>query len=158
MVNTGRLVQLVSPTVVGAYVSRAALTREAVRLGGKFPVNGSELFGDKRRADGHVTVSDFLLGRFEVTIAEYRKYALATGALGRIVGDAKEIMGQSEDLTSGDPKWPMAWVSFQEAQDYHRWLSDQGLKDESGQLVIARLPRAAEWELAARGETGRIYP
>ncbi|NJP07148.1 MAG: formylglycine-generating enzyme family protein, partial [Chloroflexaceae bacterium] len=55
-----------------------------------------------------------------------------------------------------DPQWngadqPVVGVSWYEAVAYARWLSDQTGREY-------RLPTEAEWEKAARGSEGRIWP
>ncbi|NIW94495.1 MAG: SUMF1/EgtB/PvdO family nonheme iron enzyme [Phycisphaerae bacterium] len=49
------------------------------------------------------------------------------------------------------PDQPVVGISWYEAVAYCRWLSEQ-----TGKLY--RLPTEAEWEKAARGTDGRIYP
>ena len=70
----------------------------------------------------------------DVTVAQYRHYCTA--------------MGLRMPLT---PRWgwkddhPMIFVTWQESHDYAKWAG-------------AALPTEAQWEKAARGTDGRIYP
>ncbi len=48
--------------------------------------------------------------------------------------------------------FPLRGVSFDQAVEFCRWL------DSTGRIRGARLPREEEWEKAARGTDGRIYP
>jgi formylglycine-generating enzyme required for sulfatase activity len=75
------------------------------------------------------------------------------------------------------PNHPVVGVSWYEALAFCRWLterlriadSDQGIRESGNQalitdslitdsLITVRLPTEAEWERAARGADGRIYP
>ena len=86
-----------------------------------------------------VCLQSFLLGKYEVTNAQYRKF--------RPEHNSGEYEGNS---LNGDSQ-PVANVSWYDAVDYAHWLSERNGKR-------FRLPTEAEWEYAARGgTTGRNY-
>jgi formylglycine-generating enzyme required for sulfatase activity len=115
-----------------------------------------------------VYISEFLIGRFEVTQDEYARFVRATGhqapavrsvplvALGAHESAFKELAARY-DWRDGEPPegratHPVVLVGYDDAMAYCEWLSK-----EIGRRV--RLPTEAEWEKAARGgRQGQRYP
>ena len=106
-------------------------------------------------AQGTLELPTFYIGRFEVTVAQIHAFVEATG------------YPLDEQVLSGKPRHPAAFISWPDAIAYSRWL-DETLRNspttpvslstllEAGWRVT--LPTEAEWEKGARGADGRIYP
>lgn len=86
----------------------------------------------------YVTVAPFYLDRTPVTNAEYRDFVHAT----RYAAPATWAEGS---FPPGQDNWPVTGVS---------WAGGVAYAKSKGK----RLPTEAEWEFAARGTDGRIYP
>ncbi len=96
---------------------------------------GEFLAGQNRQA---AEVRDFLIGAREVTNIEYAFYCKATGA-------PPPSHWRKGEYLRGHDAYPVTNVSWAEADAYAKWLA-------------MRLPSDIEWEKAARGTDGRLYP
>jgi formylglycine-generating enzyme required for sulfatase activity len=95
--------------------------------------------GSEREKPVHeVSIKRFAMGRYEVTFAEYDKFANATGRK------------KPNDRGWGRGNRPVINVSWHDAVAYTEWLSEQ-----TGEEY--RLPSEAEWEYAARAGTKTKY-
>ncbi|WP_319586128.1 SUMF1/EgtB/PvdO family nonheme iron enzyme [uncultured Desulfobulbus sp.] len=81
-----------------------------------------------------VYLSGYWIYKYEVTVAQYRKFCTKTGRLMPIAPDWRWIDSH-----------PIVNVSWQDASAYAKWAE-------------ASLPTEAQWEKAARGTDGRIFP
>jgi formylglycine-generating enzyme required for sulfatase activity len=138
------------------------------------PVKGDcfqmgDIFGDGRENEKpvhEVCVQDFAMGKYEVTVAEFKRFVEVTG----YVTDAEKGTGGSKGCIAYDQEdkekawayrewasWktpnkyqpnidshPVSCVSWNDAVEYANWLTS--VSDRK-----FRLPTEAEWEFAARG-------
>ena len=87
-----------------------------------------------------MALTAYKIAKCPVTVAEYACFVRAR---------QQEPDNWQQQL--GKPDHPVVHISWYDAVGYAQWLSER-----SGQLW--RLPSEAEWEKAARGTDGRIYP
>ncbi len=122
---------------------------------------------------------DYWLARFTVTNEQFATFVKATGykTTAEEKGSAWAYDGKEWKDTKGanwlhprGPKsgieekanHPVVAVTWQDAMEYVRWLTRQEaqtlLAEERFGSFVFRLPSEAEWEKAARGQYGNIYP
>jgi formylglycine-generating enzyme required for sulfatase activity len=87
-----------------------------------------------------VTLSGYWIGRHPVTVAQFRAFIEISG---HQPAEPKSLKGPDDH--------PVVYVTWYEAVAFCRWLG------ERTRLPVT-LPSEAEWEKAARGTDGRIYP
>jgi serine/threonine-protein kinase len=79
------------------------------------------------------TVPDYYIDKTEVTNAAYQKYSQARGR------------PLPEGFATDKPSNPVTNITIDDARDFAKWAGE-------------RLPTMLEWEKAARGTDGRLYP
>ena len=98
-----------------------------------------------RRGHEHVMrIDSFYIDKYPVTNAEFGKFLAGSGYKPR---DARNFL---KDWKNGAPPvgWenkPVTWVSLEDARAYAGWAGK-------------RLPHEWEWQYAAQGTDGRLYP
>jgi formylglycine-generating enzyme required for sulfatase activity len=97
-------------------------------------VMGNDKGDGSERPPHRVAVEAFAMGKFEVTVAQWRACVEAAGC---------ESISQ---MNTADDTIPMLNVSWDDAAQYAKWLGDKTGKKY-------RLPTEAEWEYAARAGT-----
>ncbi|MBN2685233.1 MAG: SUMF1/EgtB/PvdO family nonheme iron enzyme [Pontiellaceae bacterium] len=119
---------------------------------------GSDLYRKHQRK-----LPSFYIKKYEVTIGEYLEFwntltdpVQKRAYMSRIqFGEAESIAAWDDQGHLRDPRlqldFPVVGISQEAAAAYCEWLSRA-----RGRII--RLPSAWEWEKAARGVDGRIYP
>lgn len=115
---------------------------------GEFIMGGSEKYGRIGLEVGvdtlperKVYLSPFYIDKYEVTVAQYKRFQAATGHPPPYLWGIK----YSEGLNPFRDNDAMSDVSWHDADTYCKWVGK-------------RLPTEEEWEKAARGTDGRRFP
>jgi formylglycine-generating enzyme required for sulfatase activity len=116
---------------------------------------------DDEKPQHRLKLPDYWIGKTPVTNAQFRPFVEGDGYTNRAYWTAVGWAWRKEEnilkpVDWDDAKWngadyPVVGVSWFEALAYCRWLSAQTGDDY-------RLPSEAEWEKAARGPAGLIWP
>jgi len=110
---------------------------------------------EKERPQRRVYLDEYWIDKYPVTNSQYQQF-IADGGYSQKGGwsqdgwrwrQAKNRTAPRywDDLQFNKPNYPVVGVTFYEAEAYARWAGK-------------RLPTGAQWEKAARGMDGRIYP
>ncbi|MDY6875415.1 MAG: SUMF1/EgtB/PvdO family nonheme iron enzyme [Chloroflexota bacterium] len=99
---------------------------------------------DYEQPQHRLHVSEFYIGKYPVTNAQYAAFVRATK-------QQVPRHWKKGKIPSGKGNHPVVYVAWYDALAFCEWLSRETGKDFC-------LPTEAEWEKAARGTGGRIYP
>jgi formylglycine-generating enzyme required for sulfatase activity len=128
---------------------------------GSFQMGSNEGSSDEKPVHRVSITQDFAMGRYEVTVGEFRQFVNATGYRTDAEKQGscyswkqgwKNIEGanwRSPGFSQND-NHPVVCVSWNDAMAYAKWLSQQTGKQYS-------LPSEAQWEYAARAGTTTKY-
>lgn len=108
--------------------------------GGEFTMGASKDDPDGRweeKPPHKIFLSPYYIYKYEVTFGQYEKFVKATGY--------KAGGGWEKYLNEKTVNHPVVYVTWEDALKYCLWAG-------------GNLPTEAQWELAARGKEGRIYP
>ena len=106
--------------------------------GGKFIMGSNERWDDE--APEYIeSVEKFYIDRYEVTNTEYKKFTYDTKR------ETPYHWRPNGKIPKNKKNHPVIYVNWHDANAYCKWKGK-------------RLPSEQEWEKAARGETGNIYP
>ena len=106
-------------------------------------VLGLEYVQDRERPAHRVHLGAYLIGRTPVTVGQYAAFTAESG----YVPDGLP----ASRLDALDERLPACHVSWGDAARFCEWLSFLSHRP-------FRLPSEAEWERAARGDDGRLFP
>jgi formylglycine-generating enzyme required for sulfatase activity len=128
-------------------------------LMGSNPAEDRMAYGNERwssaRRQGEVTLPLYYMARHEVTVAQFRAFVDITSYT--VAGDAWR----------GRADHPVTQINWTDALNYARWLQGILLDSDRTPAEIRErlsagwqltLPSEAEWEKAARGTDGRVFP
>lgn len=101
--------------------------------------SGKDLWAWDSYPKRKVHVDGFFIDKHEVTVARWQQFVRASGHRSKSTETSRHFdQPEKQDLPAGEITWA-------EAKAYAQWAG-------------RRLPTDAEWEKAARGTDGRLYP
>jgi formylglycine-generating enzyme required for sulfatase activity len=125
---------------------------------------GNEDYYEDETPQHPITLPDYYISRYPVTVAQFKAFVEESGH-----------QPQDKDSLRGTANHPVVYVTWYDALAYCKWLNEK-LKDKARNIKAATpseesfwrgisnnklavtLPSEAEWEKAARGADGRVFP
>ena len=101
-------------------------------------MGGMSKYHDNAQPAHKVMVDAFYIDKYEVTNKQYKEFVDATG-------HTPPINWEGNNYPPGKGDHPVVYVSWESAVAYAKWRGK-------------RLPTEIEWEKAARGTDGRLFP
>ncbi|MFB3903852.1 MAG: formylglycine-generating enzyme family protein [Acidobacteriota bacterium] len=92
-----------------------------------------------------IDLPEFMIDQFEVTNEQYREFVAATGYEPANTRNYLKLWTGRTSYPEWAGTFPVVWISQEDAQAYCKWRG-------------GRLPTEEEWEKAARGTDGRMFP
>ncbi|MBN1931275.1 MAG: formylglycine-generating enzyme family protein [Desulfobacterales bacterium] len=112
---------------------------------------GSDKNRDSKAADNEfpqhiVKLSSYAIGKYPVTVAQYRVFAEET----------ERKLDENWQKYNRYDNHPVVKVNWPDGMAYCKWMT--GKMNNMGKAWIITLPTEAQWEKAARGNDAWIYP
>lgn len=108
--------------------------------GGTFTMGRDD--GEPSEGPSHkVTMTAYYIDQHEVTVRQFSQFEKASGKR----PERTRALSKLEDNASQSEDFPVVMVTARDCDEYAQWAGKQ-------------LPTEAQWEFAARGTDGRIYP
>ena len=123
-------------------------------------IMGSDNGQDSEKPQHKVTLPDYWMAKYPVTVAQFRAFVEAT-----------DYTDFDKDALEDPDNRPVSYVTWYNALAYAEWLDEQ-LRKMSKEIMSkdafwqgiakgdlkATLPSESEWEKASRGLDGRVFP
>jgi gamma-glutamyl hercynylcysteine S-oxide synthase len=98
----------------------------------------------RRYHENRMQIKPFFIDKYPVTNADFKKFLDATHYHPKDDGNFLKDW-KNGAFPEGGANKPVTWVSIEDAREYAKWAGK-------------RLPHEWEWQYAAQGKDGRVYP
>ena len=123
------------------FVSEGVMIEKSEGVGVQYPWEDQP----RNQHKHELTMKAFYIDRTPVTCAQFKQFLDATGYRPRDSHNFLRDWPSTRSFPQGWARKPVTWVSLEDARAYARWAGK-------------RLPHEWEWQYAAQGTDGRLYP
>lgn len=117
---------------------------------GEFVMGSNDVNRSEEKPTHRLLLPTYRIGRDPVTRAQFRAFLSATGYRFRL---------KNWRNPSGGPDLPADWIAYPDAVAFCEWLTESyRARGWIGADEEVAIPTEPEWEKAARGTDGRVYP
>jgi gamma-glutamyl hercynylcysteine S-oxide synthase len=129
------------PAAKFAFESQGVMIEKSEGVGVQYPWEDQPRFKHKHE----LSMAAFYMDRTPVTCAQFKQFLDATEYRPKDAHNFLRDWTNAQTYPDGWARKPVTWVSLEDARAYARWAGK-------------RLPHEWEWQYAAQGTDGRLYP
>lgn len=142
--GSARLISKIKRTKKVSSAPKEMLKIPGAKVKTKLSSNDSFIYYPDYSWSDKVEIDKFYIDKYPVTNLQYKKFIDASGYVPKEEYNYLNHW-ENKQIPEGMENYPVVWISLEDAKAYTKWAGK-------------RLPTEYEWQLAAQGTDGRLWP